>query len=134
MRDDNPSLASTRNAVRGLTSLVATRPRGKSAGTAGRATGTSLKISHCLQAWGAALGFGALGLLPLDWASAIGGALARNIGPVLGITKRARLNLRRALPKLSDAEIAHIIRLMWDNLGRVAAEYPHLRKIRVFEP
>jgi len=23
---------------------------------------------------------------------------------------------------------------MWDNLGRVAAEYPHLRKIRVFEP
>jgi len=23
---------------------------------------------------------------------------------------------------------------MWDNLGRVAAEYPHLRDIRVFEP
>jgi Kdo2-lipid IVA lauroyltransferase/acyltransferase len=23
---------------------------------------------------------------------------------------------------------------MWDNLGRVAAEYPHLSKIRVFEP
>jgi KDO2-lipid IV(A) lauroyltransferase len=23
---------------------------------------------------------------------------------------------------------------MWDNLGRVAAEYPHLRSIRVFEP
>src|SRR3974377_37392 len=23
---------------------------------------------------------------------------------------------------------------MWDNLGRLAAEYPHLRKIRVFEP
>jgi KDO2-lipid IV(A) lauroyltransferase len=23
---------------------------------------------------------------------------------------------------------------MWDNLGRVAAEYPHLRAIRVFEP
>jgi KDO2-lipid IV(A) lauroyltransferase len=23
---------------------------------------------------------------------------------------------------------------MWDNLGRVAAEYPHLREIRVFEP
>ena len=23
---------------------------------------------------------------------------------------------------------------MWDNLGRVAAEYPHLRKIRIFEP
>ena len=23
---------------------------------------------------------------------------------------------------------------MWDNLGRVAAEYPHLRHIRVFDP
>lgn len=23
---------------------------------------------------------------------------------------------------------------MWDNLGRVAAEYPHLRRIKVFEP
>jgi KDO2-lipid IV(A) lauroyltransferase len=23
---------------------------------------------------------------------------------------------------------------MWDNLGRLAAEYPHLRNIRVFEP
>jgi KDO2-lipid IV(A) lauroyltransferase len=23
---------------------------------------------------------------------------------------------------------------MWDNLGRVVAEYPHLQKIRVFEP
>jgi len=42
--------------------------------------------------------FGAFGLLPLDWASAIGGALARTIGPRFGISKRARLNLGRALP------------------------------------
>jgi KDO2-lipid IV(A) lauroyltransferase len=72
--------------------------------------------------------------LPLDWASAIGGALARTIGPRLGISKRAGLNLSRALPELSRAEVAEIIVGMWDNLGRVAAEYPHLRRIRVFEP
>jgi Kdo2-lipid IVA lauroyltransferase/acyltransferase len=78
--------------------------------------------------------FGAFGLLPLDWASAIGGALARAIGPRLGISKRARLNIRRALPELADHEIAKTIAQMWDNLGRVAAEYPHLRQIRVFEP
>jgi len=72
--------------------------------------------------------------LPLDWASAIGGALARTIGPRLGISKRARLNIARALPELSEAEIAQIVVSMWDNLGRVAAEYPHLRQIRVFEP
>jgi KDO2-lipid IV(A) lauroyltransferase len=91
-------------------------------------------LIHRLQAWGARLGFGTSGLLPLDWSSAIGGALARTIGPRLGISQRARLNLSRALPALSDAEIARTVCAMWDNLGRVAAEYPHLRKIRIFKP
>jgi KDO2-lipid IV(A) lauroyltransferase len=86
-----------------------------------------------LEGWGAALCFSAFGLLPLDWASAIGGALARVVGPRLGVSKRARLNIGRALPGLSEAEIADIIAGMWDNLGRVAAEYPHLRGIRIFE-
>ena len=89
---------------------------------------------HRLEGWGAALCFGAFGSLPLDWASAVGGALARAIGPRLGISKRARLNIARALPELSEAEVAEIVARMWDNLGRVAAEYPHLRKIRVFDP
>jgi KDO2-lipid IV(A) lauroyltransferase len=91
-------------------------------------------FTHRLEGWAAALCFGALGLLPIDWASAIGGALARTLGPRLGICERARLNIGRALPELSPAEIAHIIAGMWDNLGRVAAEYPHLRRIRIFEP
>jgi KDO2-lipid IV(A) lauroyltransferase len=93
-----------------------------------------ISILHRVQGWGAMLCFGAFGLLPLDWASAIGGALARAIGPRLGITKRARINIGRALPELSEARIAEIIADMWDNLGRVAAEYPHLQEIRVFEP
>jgi KDO2-lipid IV(A) lauroyltransferase len=93
-----------------------------------------ISFIHRLEGWGAALCFGAFGLLPLDWASAIGGALARAIGPRLGVSKRARLNIGRSLPGLSEAEIAHIIAGMWDNLGRVAAEYPHLRGIRIFEP
>jgi KDO2-lipid IV(A) lauroyltransferase len=93
-----------------------------------------IRFIHRLEGWGAAVCFGAFGLLPLDWASAIGGALARTIGPRLGISKRARLNLSRAFPELSRAEITEIIAGMWDNLGRVAAEYPHLHEIRVFEP
>jgi KDO2-lipid IV(A) lauroyltransferase len=93
-----------------------------------------VRFVHRLQALGAAFCFGIFGLLPLDWASAIGGALARSLGPRLGSSKRARINLGRALPELSEAEIGRIISGMWDNLGRVAAEYPHLRKIRVFDP
>jgi Kdo2-lipid IVA lauroyltransferase/acyltransferase len=89
---------------------------------------------HRLEAWGAALLFGAFAALPLDCASALGGAMGRLIGPFLGISKRARRNIKRALPELSEIEVAEIIAGMWDNLGRVAAEFPHLRKIRVFEP
>src|SRR5438128_4667633 len=89
--------------------------------------------AHRLEAWGAVLFFAAFGCLPLDAASALGGALARWIGPRLGISHRARRNLRAALPELPPAQIERIVRGMWDNLGRIAAEYPHLRYIRVFE-
>jgi KDO2-lipid IV(A) lauroyltransferase len=78
--------------------------------------------------------FGAFKVLPLDCASALGGALARRIGPFLGVSKHAKRNIGRAFPELSETEIAGVVAGMWDNLGRLAAEYPHLRNIRVFEP
>ena len=85
-----------------------------------------------VEAWLAGATIRLVGLLPLDLASALGGALARAIGPRLGITKRAHLNLRAAMPELGTVEIDTIIRGMWDNLGRVVFEYPHLSKIKVF--
>jgi KDO2-lipid IV(A) lauroyltransferase len=93
----------------------------------------AVRPSHRLQAWGAAIWFGAVGLLPLDCASALGSAIGRGIGPFLGVSKHARRNIKRAFPELSDSEIARVVAGMWDNLGRVAAEYPHLSKICVFE-
>lgn len=93
-----------------------------------------IRLSDRIEWWGAALLFGALRLLPIAWASAFGGAVARRIGPFLGISKRARTNLRRAFPELPEREIERIVTGMWDNLGRVAAEYPHLRDIRIFAP
>ncbi|HTV45882.1 MAG TPA: lauroyl acyltransferase [Stellaceae bacterium] len=92
------------------------------------------RLGDRLEACAAALAFGVFGLLPIDWASAFGAALASRLGPLLGVSQRARSNLRCALPGLSDREIENIVIGMWDNLGRVAAEYPHLRKIRVFQP
>jgi Kdo2-lipid IVA lauroyltransferase/acyltransferase len=89
---------------------------------------------HRVEACGAALFFAAMRALPIDTASAFGGALARHIGPRLGISNRARRNLSAALPELSAVEIEQVLRGMWDNLGRVAAEYPHLRRIGVFAP
>lgn len=71
-------------------------------------------------------GFGLFGLLPLDAASAFGGWIARMVGPRLRAHHIARRNLTRALPDLSGAQVDSALRGMWDNLGRVAAEYPHL--------
>jgi KDO2-lipid IV(A) lauroyltransferase len=92
-----------------------------------------VEFADRLEAWGAASLFGGFKLLPLDFASALGGALARRIAPFLGVSKHARRNISRAFPELSETEIAGVVAGMWDNLGRVAAEYPHLRNIRVFE-
>ena len=92
------------------------------------------RFADRLEAWGAASLFAGFKLLPLDCASALGGALARSVGPFLGVSKHARRNISRAFPGVSEIEIARVVAGMWDNLGRVAAEYPHLLKIRVFEP
>lgn len=92
------------------------------------------RFADRIEAWAATLLFGALGLLPIEWASALGGAAARRIGPLLGVSQRARTNLRRAFPEHPTTEIERIVAAMWGNLGRVAAEYPHLREIRVFVP
>jgi KDO2-lipid IV(A) lauroyltransferase len=47
----------------------------------------------------------------------------------MGITRVARRNLGHAFPNATEAEKQKIITDMWDNLGRVIAEYPHLRRL-----
>src|SRR5687767_281053 len=76
-------------------------------------------IRHALEAAVVLALYGALRLLPMDWASGIGGWLGRLLGPRLGITRRARRNLRLVMPELSEAEIERIVGEMWDNLGRM---------------
>ncbi len=76
--------------------------------------------------------FALFGALPLDTASALGGWIGRNVGPYLKITDRARENLSHALPELSDVERTKLISDMWDHLGRVFAEYPHLGDFQLY--
>ena len=70
-------------------------------------------------------------LLPLDWASAIGGFVGRHIGPCLRVSWVARYNLMKAFPEKTPAEIDKIVVDMWDNLVRTFVEYPHLRRLSV---
>ena len=77
----------------------------------------------------AAIAYGFYGLckiLPVDIASNMGGMIGRAIGPSLGMSKTARENLKRFLPALSPRQHQEIITEIWDNLGRIMAEYPHL--------
>lgn len=71
-------------------------------------------------------------LLPLDTASALGGWVARMIGPRLGLTRVARQNLATALPELSPARVEAVIREMWDNIGRLATEHAHIDRFDIF--
>jgi KDO2-lipid IV(A) lauroyltransferase len=71
-----------------------------------------------------------LGWLSPVAASNLGGCIARTIGPRLGVSRVAHANLRAAMPALTAAQRAQIVRGVWDNLGRTAAELPHLAKLR----
>lgn len=68
-------------------------------------------------------------LLPAKAASNLGGFIGRMVGPRLAASRKALRNIQAALPELSPEEYNKAIIDMWDNLGRVMAEYPHLRTI-----
>ncbi len=87
------------------------------------------RLRYLIEALALRAGFALLGWLPVDAASNLGGFLGRKIGPHLSVSARARRNLRLAFPEKSAAETAGILAGMWDNLGRVAAEYPHIGEI-----
>jgi KDO2-lipid IV(A) lauroyltransferase len=73
-------------------------------------------------------------LIGLDAASAFGSWIGRTVFSRLPPAKIARANLVAAYPEKSPAEIDAILTGMWDNLGRVVAEYPHLEKFDIAGP
>jgi KDO2-lipid IV(A) lauroyltransferase len=67
-------------------------------------------------------------------AANLAGATLRRVGPLLKEHRLGRDNLRAAFPEKSDAEIETILAGVWDNLGRVAAEFVHLDEFHVALP
>jgi KDO2-lipid IV(A) lauroyltransferase len=92
------------------------------------------RIVHPGEAGVTWLLYAAFGLMPVDMASWVGGALGRFVGTRLRVTQNARRNLKRIFPDLTDTDIDRIIRDMWDNLGRTAGEHPHLAKFDPYAP
>ncbi len=73
--------------------------------------------------------FAFLRLIGPERSSDLGGAIARTIGPLLPVHRVALDNLAAAFPEKDEAERRRIAKAAWENLGRVGAEYAHLRKI-----
>lgn len=62
--------------------------------------------------------------LPVDAASAAGGALLRALGPLTGAHRTARRNLELAFPDMAPSERRRLLAAQWDNVGRLFAEFP----------
>src|ERR1700746_4214028 len=60
--------------------------------------------------------------------------LTRVIGPLLREQRIARANLTAAFPEKSPEEIERILAGVWDNLGRMGAEFAHLDHIWQYDP
>ncbi len=67
--------------------------------------------------------------LPTRFAVDFGGAVARGLSHVVPRSKMALAQIAAAFPDRSDAEHRHILRDVWDNLGRTCVEYCHLDRI-----
>ena len=61
-------------------------------------------------------------------------ALLRFIGPMLREHRIGRANLVAAFPEKTPEEIEQILRGVWDNLGRVAAEFAHVDRLCEGDP
>ena len=62
------------------------------------------------------------------------GRILRLIGPMTREQKIGRANLTAAFPEKSTQEIEAILAGVWDNLGRIGAEFAHLDHIWNYDP
>ena len=67
--------------------------------------------------------------LPVDTASAFGGWVGRTFGPLGEHHQVARVNLKIAFPEMSEAEMAPLLRKIWDNVGRTFAEFTFVDRL-----
>jgi KDO2-lipid IV(A) lauroyltransferase len=64
--------------------------------------------------------------LKIENASNLASKIAIFVGKKITVNKLALSNLSKALPHLNDFQKNAVIEGMWDNLGRVVGEFPHI--------
>lgn len=96
--------------------------------------GVAKMFRYRLEALGFFAIIGFFRLFGPDRASNIGGFIGRKIGPSTGMARRAARNLDAAYPGMNSESKKAILSEMWDNLGRVLAEYAHLDAMHTTGP
>jgi Kdo2-lipid IVA lauroyltransferase/acyltransferase len=102
---------------------------------------TRARIRDAIKPLGeAAVGALTIGLLrttryfdPIKTANLFG-RITRSIGPMLREQRIGRANLTAAFPEKSSEEIETILAGVWDNLGRLGAEFAHIDHIWEHDP
>jgi KDO2-lipid IV(A) lauroyltransferase len=69
-------------------------------------------------------------ILGLSISSALGGRIFEKIGPLFRSKKLIHSNLKKAFPDISLDHLHRITKMMWNNYGRVFAEYMFIKKFR----
>ena len=69
-------------------------------------------------------------ILGFKISSAIGGKLFEIIGPMFRSKKLIHSNIKRAIPDINLQDINKLTKLMWNNYGRVFAEYIFIKDFR----
>ncbi len=69
-------------------------------------------------------------ILGLKISSYIGGKLFQFIGPIFRSKNLIQKNILRAFPNINRTDLNEIVNSMWNNYGRVFAEYMFIKKFR----
>jgi Kdo2-lipid IVA lauroyltransferase/acyltransferase len=91
-------------------------------------------LAHRIEAWAFHAYWNRFARMDLDAASNAGSRFARRFGPLTPAHVTARNNLRMVFPGLSNSEEREILDAMWDNLGRLTGEFPHVGAMGVYAP
>ena len=87
-------------------------------------------IKYFLQFLFIIIFFSLFKILGLNMSSALGGKLFEKIGPLFRSKKLIHSNLKKAFPDISLDHLNGITKMMWNNYGRVFAEYMFIKKFR----
>jgi KDO2-lipid IV(A) lauroyltransferase len=87
-------------------------------------------LRYLLEALATKIGLLVFNALGLKKSANLGSFLAKTIGKRISAHNLAKNNMAKALPNLSDEEIEGHLDDMWDNLGRIVGEFPHIANIK----